>query len=206
MGQKQSTYKKIYELTGTRAFKVVVLGGAKVGKTSLIMFYGTGEFPAGYTPSLADNYGGKLDYDGEQIDLTITDSQSDETYDAVRPLTYNNTHAFVICFNLIDKKTLMEVETKWKKEVKNLGPYGVPIILVGCQADLRDSCSDTDHKQYFNCMDEVSEIVTTEEGLKCQEKNRFYAYLECSAIKRENCEQVFAEAVKGAMQHQKDME
>ena len=175
-------------MTGTREFKVCVVGGEKVGKTSLITVYGTGAFPTGFVPALAENYGGKLQLPDEQVDLTILDSQSSETYDSIRPLSYNAADAFVVCFNLIDISTLRQVETKWKREVRSVGPRGAPVILVGCQADLRDSCAKDDHKQYFDCMGEVSEIVTTEEGLTCQAKNKFFAYIECSALNGDNCE------------------
>lgn len=58
----------------------------------------------------------------------------------MRPISYPDTHAFVIVYSVISDESLKHVESKWVPEVKQHAP-GVPFILVGNKCDLRNDAS-----------------------------------------------------------------
>ena len=68
--------------------------------------YGEDRFPEDWVPTVADNYGGKCDVEGQEVEMTIWDTAGQEDYADVRPISYNGANVFVICFNLTDKVSL----------------------------------------------------------------------------------------------------
>jgi small GTP-binding protein len=57
-------------------------------------------------------------------------------FNELRPLSYPGTDAFIVCFSIIDPKSLKEVKDKWHAEIRAHCPTS-PIILVGTKLDLR---------------------------------------------------------------------
>lgn len=55
----------------------------------------------------------------ENIELKIVDTSGDTKYDICRPITYDNSDVIVLCFSLVDKLSLYELEHKFYTEVKN---------------------------------------------------------------------------------------
>lgn len=66
-----------------------------------------------------------------------------EDYDRLRPLSYPETDVILICYAIDVPASLNSVAKKWNEEI-SLYCDGVPKILVGCKADLRQSSPDQD--------------------------------------------------------------
>ena len=64
------------------------------------------------------------------------DTAGQEDYDRLRPLSYANASVFVACFNLTDRDSFQNIESKWVPELRHYLKKA-PIILVGCKKDLR---------------------------------------------------------------------
>ncbi len=58
-------------------------------------------------------------------------------YDSVRSLAYQEADVFLACYKISDPISLYNVTHKWVTEIRRSRP-GVPIVLCGCQADLRE--------------------------------------------------------------------
>ena len=71
------------------------------------------------------------------------------------------------------------------------GPY-IPVILVGCKADLRPS-------NQIDSSDTPRAWVTTEEGERIAEEIGARAYKECSALRMEGVDEVFEVATRASM-------
>jgi GTPase SAR1 family protein len=57
-------------------------------------------------------------------------------YDSVRSLSYAEADVFLVCYKISDPSSLYNVKTKWIPELRHFRS-DVPVILCGCQADLR---------------------------------------------------------------------
>ena len=72
---------------------------------------------------------------GKPVNVGLWDTAGQEDYDRLRPLSYPQTDAFVVCFAVISPKSLENTKSKWVPEIKHHCP-GVPFILVGTKVDL----------------------------------------------------------------------
>jgi len=91
----------------------------------------------------------------------------------LRPLSYPDTHIFIIVLSIISHESLKHVESKWIPEVKQNSP-GVPYIVVGNKSDLRKDPDFSD------------KLVSKEEAEKLTKKNGGARYMECSAKTQES--------------------
>ncbi|XP_022241472.1 ras-like GTP-binding protein rhoA [Limulus polyphemus] len=57
-------------------------------------------------------------------------------YDTVRPLAYKDASVFLLCFSIGDPGSLSNTTSRWNPEIR-YHCAEVPVILCGCQSDLR---------------------------------------------------------------------
>ena len=118
--------------------KLVIVGDSAVGKTTLVTTYGQDVYTKLKITTIADEHVGQIELNGVGIPITIWDTTGKHDLVKVRSLHYNNCEAFVICFDLSDPDSFHNVKNFWIKELRKLGPPGVPIVLCGTKSDLRD--------------------------------------------------------------------
>ncbi|CRK37493.1 hypothetical protein BN1723_018642, partial [Verticillium longisporum] len=99
-----------------------------------------------------------------------------EDYDRLRPLSYPQTDVFLVCFSVTSPASFENVREKWFPEVRHHCP-GVPCLIVGTQADLRedDSVRDKLAKQKMRPVrkEDADQMVKDLGAVK---------YVECSAL------------------------
>ncbi|KAI5107528.1 rho-related GTP-binding protein RhoE, partial [Silurus meridionalis] len=100
-------------------------------------------------------------------------------YDNVRPLSYPDSDAVLICFDISRPETLDSVLKKWKGEIQEFCP-NTKMLLVGCKSDLRTDLSTlvelSNHRQTPVSYDQGSNMA----------KQISAPYIECSALQSEN--------------------
>ncbi|XP_074258238.1 rho-related GTP-binding protein RhoF isoform X2 [Saimiri boliviensis] len=116
-----------------------------------------------------------------------------EDYDRLRPLSYQNTHLVLICYDVMNPTSYDNVLIKWFPEVTHFC-HGTPMVLIGCKTDLRK-----DKEQLRKLRAAQLEPITYMQGMSACKQIRAALYLECSAKFRENVEDVFREAAKVAL-------
>lgn len=107
-----------------------------------------------------------------------------EDYDRLRPLSYSNANVFLVCFSIANRASFENVSDKWAKELKKYAA-GVPVILVGTQADRRD--------------EGVGNVVSLQEAKKMAKAIKAVQYVECSAITRHGLKEIFFTAITTAI-------
>ena len=71
---------------------------------------------------------------GQTVEITLWDTSGQEDYDRLRPLTYPDTNAILLCFSLTDRASFDNVKELWIPEIRHFCPWAV-IILVGNRVD-----------------------------------------------------------------------
>lgn len=59
-------------------------------------------------------------------------------YEQIRCLSYPHANVFLVCFSMIDRKTLESCRSTWIPEIRKYAGDNVPIMLVGTKNDLVD--------------------------------------------------------------------
>lgn len=123
----------------SRQYKVVLLGDAKVGKTSLRRNYMGSHFQEDHQWTIgADVSFKRLDFKDMRINLNIWDLGGQPNFEQVRKLYYAGTHGILLVFDLTNPATLNSMR-RWIEEYKSGNPLNVdrpPIVLLGNKNDL----------------------------------------------------------------------
>jgi len=165
--------------------KLVCVGDAGVGKTSLLISYSTNTFPTEYVPTVFENYSANVMHDKHPVNLTLWDTAGQEEYATLRSVSYPQTDVFLLCFSVVSPNSFENAQTKWLKELKHYNP-DTPIVVVGTMTDLRN-----DRATIEKLSKEGHQSVTFEKGSKYAD-DIGAPYIECSAItQKKNVDQVF---------------
>lgn len=175
-------------LASERRIKVTTIGDGTVGKTCMLITYTTNQFPSEYVPTVFDNFVGSIFVDGHEYHMTLWDTAGQEDYERIRPLSYPNTDCFLVCFSVDSRTSFENVANKWHPEIKHHCP-NTPIVLCGTKGDLRNEGN----------VDDDNNIISWKECKKMKRKVKACKYVECSALKRENLDQVFCEAIRAVL-------
>ncbi|KAG7195562.1 uncharacterized protein KQ657_003329 [Scheffersomyces spartinae] len=152
---------------GDHRMKIVVVGDGGCGKTCLLTTYTKNKFPELYVPTVFESYViNAASPQGKVVELALWDTAGQEEYDRIRPLSYPDVDALLLCFSLSNTTSLNNVRDKWISELNYFCP-NVPICLVGTKSDLPN---------------EVPLIV----GIAVAKEIGAIAYVECSAKNMKN--------------------
>jgi len=173
--------------------KLVVVGDGAVGKTCLLVAYTKGEFPTTYVPTVFDNYSAQITVDGKAFCIGFWDTAGQEDYDRIRPLSYNGTDIFLLCFSVVSPTSLSNVRTKWLVEVKHHCP-SAKLLVVGTMTDLRDRAEIVEALRKKH-----EHPVTPDEGRLLAAEIGAVGYVECSALTKQGLRQVFEQAISACV-------
>ncbi|RUS89599.1 hypothetical protein EGW08_002617, partial [Elysia chlorotica] len=173
--------------------KLVVVGDGACGKTCLFIVFSSDTFPEDYVPTVFENYVADITVDGKPVELALWDTAGQEDYDRLRPLSYPDTDAILMCFSVDNPDSLHNISEKWTPEVKHFCP-SVPIVLVGNKKDLRN-----DPSTLVELAKLKQTTVKPEEGRAMAERIGAADYVECSALLRDGVREVFETATRHAL-------
>ncbi|MHA2182502.1 MAG: Rab family GTPase [Promethearchaeota archaeon] len=165
-------------------FKIVILGNAAVGKTSLINQFVENAFQEDYKPTLGANIIRKdVDIDGEdahtKIRLIMWDLAGQEKYSVIRSMYFQGCEGALLVYDVSRYDTFESIKSKWlrdfKKHIRKEGVY----ILIGNKSDLSDE-----------------RVVPTENGKNLADDIQASHFIETSAKLGENIEEAFLLLVK----------
>jgi small GTP-binding protein len=120
-------------------YKILLLGSAAVGKTSLVQRFVHDRFDSSYLMTIGMEPSEKhVDLeDGTRVALSIWDLAGQERFRFVRPTFYKGAKAALLVYDLTRATTLKDIK-KWEKEfIDNCGKDVVK-ILVGNKEDLKN--------------------------------------------------------------------
>ncbi|XP_069589004.1 rho-related GTP-binding protein RhoE [Ranitomeya imitator] len=160
--------------------KIVVVGDSQCGKTALLHVFAKDSFPENYVPTVFENYTASFEIDTQRIELSLWDTSGSPYYDNVRPLSYPDSDAVLICFDISRPETLDSVLKKWKGEIQEFCP-NTKMLLVGCKSDLR-----TDLTTLVELSNHRQTPVSYDQGANMAKQIGAATYIECSALQSEN--------------------
>ncbi|KKN39280.1 hypothetical protein LCGC14_0745090 [marine sediment metagenome] len=161
--------------------KLVLLGDAGVGKTSLVNMYTEYHFKEDYKPTLGVNIVVK-EIEIEKIDakirLILWDIAGQNRYDLSRKMYFGGALGALFIYDTTRNSTFQNIEAKWLKDVKEFSEGEPAYILIGNKIDLEDS-----------------KVISMEAGKKLAEKINASDFVETSAKYGDNVEIAFKKLV-----------
>ncbi|CAM9543092.1 unnamed protein product [Lampetra fluviatilis] len=155
--------------------KVVVVGDSRSGKTALLHAFAKDSYPEQYVPTVFENYTASFELEGHRVELIMWDTSGLPHYDNVRPLSYPDANAILVCFDIARPETLDSVLKKWQGEIQEYCP-NTKVFLVGCKSDLR-----TDLSILSEFSEQQQNPISYEQGASVARQIGAARYLECSA-------------------------
>ncbi|RKP37414.1 small GTPase superfamily, partial [Dimargaris cristalligena] len=202
--------------------KLVLLGEAAVGKSSIVCRFARNSFAENREPTIGAAFvTQKCRLEDKIIKFEIWDTAGQERFYSLAPMYYRNAHAAVVVFDVTRATSLQRART-WVKELQRQGNLNMVIALVGNKLDLvqpstpvavpADSENDTgstadatetnpsaDAEEGETVTDEPAEYeprqVSTEEG-EAYAAEAGLLYFETSAKSGEGIQEVFTEIAK----------
>ena len=179
-----STVSKHSFIQSTYHFKILILGEAGVGKTSLKVRYTDNKFLSNAKISTAIDFKIKLIHltESETAKLSIWDTAGSERYRSIANSYLKNAQAILLCFDISDKKSFDELGTFWQSFITEYFSLGKEqnkiclVYLVGTKQDL-----------------EQQRAVSKDEALNFIKQFENGEYFETSALTGYNVEEVFQE-------------
>ncbi|KAL9083919.1 MAG: hypothetical protein Q9165_008326 [Trypethelium subeluteriae] len=131
------------------------------------------------------------------VELSLWDTAGQEEFDRLRSLSYDDTHAIMLCFSVDSPDSLENVESKWVGEIAENCP-GVKLVLVALKCDLREIHADM--LEDGHPPEPKKPLIDYKQGLAVAERIKALRYLECSAMKNRGVNEAFTEAARVALQ------
>ena len=117
-------------------FKILLLGDAGVGKSSIIMRYTKNEFNSNMVSSIGVDFKSKdVIVNNKKIKLQIWDTAGHERFKTITTSYYRGAHGIVTVFDLTDRESYEHIE-KWLSEINKYAKENVLRFLIGNKSDL----------------------------------------------------------------------
>lgn len=137
--------------------------------------------------------------DGGYVALRLWDTFG--YHDKDRGFAYKGADVIVLCFSVAMPRSLNNLRKIWIPEIKRKAPT-TPVVVVGCQADLRYLYRDEQyqkiHKGLMYKVVQEKDILTPEQG-RAVAKEVSAPYYECSVYIKYGIEDIFLNAIRAAM-------
>lgn len=122
--------------------KIVLLGDAGVGKSSLLSRFITNEFSAEMPPTLGAAFSSKeISIEAHNVKLNIWDTAGQERYRGLAKMYYRDASAAVLVFDLSQPKTFLSFPM-WLQELHDNGPKNLVLSVAANKADMVDTEGD----------------------------------------------------------------
>ncbi len=162
-------------------FKLIVIGPAAVGKSSLIRRFVENKFSLHYKFTIGVDFMTKtLDYEpGKSAKLTLWDIGGQERFKVLRRSFYEGTNGALVVFDLSRANTFTKMK-EWLSDARQSIERDFPVIIIGNKSDL---------------IPEIGEIIDRKEPLQfAQAENCIY--IETSAKTGDNVDNAFLDLTR----------
>ncbi|BFZ55731.1 Vacuolar protein sorting-associated protein 21 [Savitreella phatthalungensis] len=122
--------------------KLVLLGEAAVGKSSLCLRFVQSDFQENKEPTIGAAFlTQKCQIENRTVKFEIWDTAGQERFHSLAPMYYRNAQAAVVVYD-ITKASSLEKAKSWVKELQRQASQNIVICLAGNKLDLADEAGD----------------------------------------------------------------
>eukprot|EP00026_Physarum_polycephalum_P012427 Phypoly_transcript_12734.p1 GENE.Phypoly_transcript_12734~~Phypoly_transcript_12734.p1 ORF type:complete len:149 (+),score=3.95 Phypoly_transcript_12734:198-644(+) len=119
-------------------YRLLVLGSASVGKSTLTIQYVQNVFVGVYNPTVEDSYRKAITLDEETFMLDILDTAGVEDFSAVRQHYMKTGHGFLCVYSITSKFSFTQVAQFHEDILQVKDSTVAPIVIVGNKCDMEE--------------------------------------------------------------------
>lgn len=120
----------------TAHYRIVVLGAARVGKSSIISQFLHDKFIPLYRETIEELHRGEYSMKGDKLVLDILDTSGAYIFPAMRQLAISTGDAFVLVYSVDDEASFDVVKALREQILACKSDENIPIVIVGNKIDL----------------------------------------------------------------------
>ena len=141
------------------SLKIVLLGEAGVGKTSIISQFVDQSFQEGIESSSGGTFSSKTLVVGNNkiLKLEIWDTAGQERYRSLTTMFYKEANAAVLVYDITVKESFEQIQEYWANQVKESGPSNIILVLCANKSDLINQ-EKVDEEEARNYAKEIGAI------------------------------------------------
>ncbi|KAK7463737.1 Vacuolar protein sorting-associated protein 21 [Stygiomarasmius scandens] len=141
--------------------KLVLLGEAAVGKSSVVLRFVSNEFQPNKEPTIGAAFlTQKCRLDDRVLRYEIWDTAGQERFHSLAPMYYRNAQAAVVVYD-VTKASSLEKAKSWVKELQRQANPNIVIALAGNKVDLVQSSSSSSAAASSESEDEADDATAT---------------------------------------------
>lgn len=119
-------------------FKVIVVGDAEVGKTSLVRQHTKAKFDNEYQTTVGVNIAKEtIEIEDKKISLLIWDIAGQVQFYMLHKVYFNGANGIIYVFDQTRPSTLANLKQNWFRKISEYGVSKVPAVLIGNKSDLK---------------------------------------------------------------------
>lgn len=128
-----------------KPLKVLLIGDAGVGKTSLLEQFQYNKFQENQRPTIgADFVKKQIELDGRSVVLQIWDTAGQERYQSLCSSFYRGADCCIIVYDVTSEQSYYNCQ-RWLEQFRSTTKQDTPIVLVGNKIDLGRSKVTAEH-------------------------------------------------------------
>lgn len=177
----------------TTSVKLVLLGEAAVGKSSLVLRFVSDDFQENKEPTIGAAFlTQKCSLPDHTVKFEIWDTAGQERFASLAPMYYRNAQSALVVYDVTKPQSFVKAR-HWVNELKAQASPGIVIALVGNKCDLAEDGENSGGDSNSNNGEvdgAVARKVATEDGQKLAQDEGLL-FFETSAKTGHNVRQVF---------------
>lgn len=134
-------------------FKLLIIGDAGVGKSSLLLRFADNTFTSAYINTIGVDFKIRtVKIDGKTIKLQIWDTAGQERFRTITATYYRGTHGVIVVYDVTEKESFENVR-RWMAEIdNNCDTQQNPVnrVLVGNKCDMEAQVTADEANEYAN--------------------------------------------------------
>ena len=161
-------------------FKIIMIGPANSGKTSIVRRYVDKKFNDDYKVTVGFDYMNKeITIGKKKINIQLWDTAGTEMFQSLSSSYYRNSYGALVVFDVLDRKSFESLNTwiNYYREHRDHN-YEELIYLIGNKIDSKDR------------------VISKKEAMDFMEENNLKEYYESSAKKGDNIDNIFNNIAK----------
>eukprot|EP01087_Luapelamoeba_hula_P002308 TRINITY_DN1199_c0_g1_i2.p1 TRINITY_DN1199_c0_g1~~TRINITY_DN1199_c0_g1_i2.p1 ORF type:complete len:215 (+),score=40.36 TRINITY_DN1199_c0_g1_i2:1-645(+) len=121
-----------------KKYKLVLLGEAGVGKSTIVVRFVRGRFVEGQASTIGAAFVSQtVCLDDTTVKFEIWDTAGQERYNSLAPMYYRNAHAALVIWDITSRRSFERAQT-WIRELRTQAQRNIVLALVGNKNDLEE--------------------------------------------------------------------